>query len=185
MAVNPIFSKNGFVRLSRGVQNLEVVHRLLTQGMTVLNEADSDLGAVNLGQARKLSNEATLDQNYGVFGARAVGTAPAYLPIAQFVWKGTVSYDGPALSVDAIVSRNTVGAPPITTYDLRIFDVTNGNAIAEVTGVTALGPVLINAAPANLPTAEATFEIQMKHDGISGGLFVVPVATCWSARFNF
>ena len=187
MSVNPIFSKNGFVRQSRGVQNLEVAHRLITQGMTLFNGANSDDGAVNLGQARKLTNEASLDQNYGAFGARVAGTAPAYVAIAQFIWRGTVSYDGTLQSIDAIVSRNTLGAPPITLYDWRIFDVTNGNTIAEIIGIAALGPIQLNVVPivANLSTGTATFEIQMRHNGTSGGFFVVPVATCWYARFNF
>lgn len=57
-----------------------------------------------------------------------------------------------------------------TSISIEIFDVSNGNQIAEVTGVTSTSEANIQnlGALANIPTGEAMFEIRLKLVG--GGM---------------
>lgn len=93
-------------------------------------------------------------------------TSDTYERVSAFPFPGTTVI--PSLSkINALLRRN--GAA--TSASLRIYDATNAQVIAEVTGVTTLDETVISdLGPINnLPVGEATFEIQMLRVGMGGG----------------
>jgi hypothetical protein len=88
--------------------------------------------------------------------------APAYERVSAFPFPGTAVI--PTITkINALVRRN--GAA--NSVAIRIYDVTNAQVIAEVTGITTLDETAITdlGTISNLPAGEATFEIQLNTDG--------------------
>jgi len=87
-----------------------------------------------------------------------------YVVAARFVFRGTTALLGSPDSAKFIVS-----ASGSATAAVRLYDVTNGNVIAEVTGITGeAAQVATDATLANLPAGEAVFEVQVKRTAGSG-----------------
>jgi hypothetical protein len=56
-----------------------------------------------------------------------------------------------------------VGNKGSATLDVRLYDVTNANVIAEVTGASGEGPLIVtDSTLASLPTGEAVFEVHLR-----------------------
>ncbi len=80
-----------------------------------------------------------------------------------FIFRGSAAIGTPtAMKVIFKVSDATKA------QDIRLRDVTNGNTIAEVTGLVNLGQAIVDlGAIANIPAGESIFEVQCQ--GTSGG----------------
>jgi len=89
-----------------------------------------------------------------------------YATLGVFIFPGT-GVTGVPTKINALVRRN--GAA--TSVNLRIYDVTNAQVIAELTGITNLNADIISGlgALANLPVGEAKFEVQGLRVGGPGG----------------
>ena len=100
------------------------------------------------------------------FGRQVQSNATTYERVAAFPFSGTAVI--PTISkINALLRRN--GAA--TSVSMRIYDITNAQVIAEVTGVTTLDETAITdlGVISNLPAGEATFEIQLLKVGGTGG----------------
>jgi len=81
-----------------------------------------------------------------------------YAVLTRFVFKGTTLLGSPT-NIKAIVHVKTVAKPG----DVRVYDLTNANAICEVTGISSLIPIVVDLGTlSNLPSGEVMFEIQAK-----------------------
>ena len=64
------------------------------------------------------------------------------------------------------------------TYDLRVYDLTNSQVIAEVTGLSNATEVIIDfGAVSNLPTSPAIFELQAKVSDVAATVTVYSIST--------
>ena len=80
-----------------------------------------------------------------------------YATLGSFIFPGS-AITGVLTEINALVRRN--GAA--TSVSLRIYDVTNAQVIAELTGITNLDADVISdlVVISNLPVGEAKFEVQ-------------------------
>lgn len=81
-----------------------------------------------------------------------------YAVLTRFAFKGITALGSPT-NIKAIIHVKTAAKPG----DVRIYDLTNANAICEVTGISSLTPTLVDLGTlSNLPSGEAMFEVQAK-----------------------
>jgi predicted deacylase len=92
--------------------------------------------------------------------------ATTYEVVGQFIFAGS-AVTGTVTKINSLLRRN--GAA--TSVSLRVYDVTNAQVIAEITGVTNLNADLITdiGAISNVPVGEAKFEIQVLRVGGPAG----------------
>jgi len=104
----------------------------------------------------------------GMFGCSFAGTtsaAPYWTATEPASWTAIGRFYFPGTTVDS-VSKMVCSAWHATgaTCDVRIQDITNGQTIASITGITqtAAGTIQTTASIANLPAAGAIFEVQVQ-----------------------
>ena len=86
--------------------------------------------------------------------------ATSYESVSCFIFSGTTSFGSPTVA-DAIVE---LGGG--TSMDIRVYDLTNGNTICELTGITDTPAAIKDLGTlSNMPAAKAIFEVQLKGDG--------------------
>jgi len=87
-----------------------------------------------------------------------------YLEVGTFIWPGSDKVGTPTmLEVVGAVSNVSASA------DIRIYDVDNGNTIAEVLGSSALYPTIVDLGTiSNVTTDEALWQIQVRRATGSG-----------------
>jgi hypothetical protein len=107
----------------------------------------------------------TASSMIAVFNDVVQSSSLTYERVAAFPFPGTSEMS--ISKINALIRRN--GAA--TSVSMRIYDVTNAQVIAEVTGVTTLDETLITdlGTISNLPAGEATFEVQLLRVGGTGG----------------
>ena len=105
-----------------------------------------------------------VELSWAIDGAPALSTSnAAYTTMARFVYEGSIDVGTP------IVMKIIAATPDATSYDLRIFDVTNTLTIAEVTGQVNTTPVVVDLGTiSNIPTGAAVFEVQLLRTGTGG-----------------
>ena len=137
---------------------------------------DTALDPVEEGEITLNSGNFKAKDGTGVFDLRAGAagvsdTAPykvgeatsstAYVALLAFRFGGSGAWGTP--SEMKVVARVEQATRP---GDIRIFDVTNGLAIAEVTGLTSLVDAIVDLGIiSNIPATEAIFELQAKKVG--------------------
>ena len=85
----------------------------------------------------------------------------SYASLGTIYFRGTTALGAPA-NIKIVMAAST--ASP--THSLRIFDVTHGLQIAEMTGMSLMGLHIGDmGALTNLPTGETILEVQGKRDG--------------------
>ena len=100
------------------------------------------------------------------FEMSAQTTSTAYARVGAFPFPGTAVI--PTISkINGILRKN--GAA--TSMSARIYDITNAQVIAEVTGIINLDATVITSfgSVSNLPIGEAVFEIQLLRVGTGNG----------------
>ena len=128
---------------------------------------------------------------YGVFNPRSQGQGSGqriiqvsltgdgqakYQSITQSTWEvlGYMAFPGTAIwGTDGTNCAGFVAwmiTPDVSGIDLRMYDVTNGNIVATVTGITTTVPTIHQAASvSNLSSAAAVWEIQGKRNANKNG----------------
>jgi hypothetical protein len=115
---------------------------------------DSKLGATAAG------NDISVSFATDSSGYVSRNLAASYEIAATVYFRGTTVLGTPA---SIAVIKNAASASPA--HSIRIYNVTNAQIIAELTGRTATGLVILNMGTlSNLPTGQAVFEIQVKRD---------------------
>jgi len=112
----------------------------------------------------ELHAQSSLNYSYtGENGDGAEAKAASYETVSCFIFQGS-----DALAVISAI-KAVISADGSISGDIRIFDVTNSNVIAELTTFTNSTPVLTDlGAITNVPTDPAVFEVQMLRDGTGG-----------------
>jgi len=89
-----------------------------------------------------------------------------YATLGSFIFPGS-AITGALTEINALVRRNAAA----TSVSLRIYDVTNAQVIAELTGITNLDDDVISdlGVISNLPVGEAKFDIQGLRVSVGGG----------------
>jgi hypothetical protein len=111
-------------------------------------------------------------------GGGGSGISSSFLAFKDNVQSGSITYERvaafpfPGTAVTSVSKINSLlrrnGAA--TSVSMRIYDITNAQVIAEITGVTTLDETVISdlGTISNLPAGEATFEIQLLSTGGGG-----------------
>jgi len=91
-----------------------------------------------------------------------------YEMLAEFFFEGTTSGGTPTVAKCRLTNKGA------TTSNIRIYDITNGNTIAEVTDFDpttkqVFETVVLTLIPANLPAGEAVFQVQGTSNVTGGG----------------
>jgi hypothetical protein len=110
-------------------------------------DVDAKIGDLSLSNSEWIS-----------FGGNVQTTSSSYEKVASFIFPGT-SVVPDVSKINALVRRNGSA----DSMSIRIYDVTNMNSVAELTGVTNTDEAVISdlGAISNLPAGEATFEVQL------------------------
>jgi hypothetical protein len=88
--------------------------------------------------------------------------ASSYQALAKFVFGGT-ALNNKIISIKGVFYMQSGGS---NSYSVRIYDVTNGNIIAEITGADNTSAEIVDLGNvSNLPENEAILEIQVKSTG--------------------
>lgn len=85
-----------------------------------------------------------------------------------YTFAGAFTFRGTSIVGTPTAVKFVVGTKGNATLDVRLYDVTNANVIAEVTGASGPGPLVVtDSSLLNLPSGEAVFEVHIKR--ASGG----------------
>lgn len=115
-------------------------------------------GSTNIPGASAKDVQACYGTDANPYVKKNPGTA--YEAYGRLIFRGTSTLGTPT---GIIVMKNAETASP--THSIRIYDLTNAQVIAEVTGLADVGLVLLNMGTlSNLPTGMATLEVQGKRD---------------------
>lgn len=96
----------------------------------------------------------------------------SYATLGEFIYSGT-STEGAITAMNVVASFQTLA----TSYSLRVYDVTNAQVIAEVTGLTTIPATMQNLGTvSNLPSGPAIFQLQAKR---VGGLLQLVTVSTW------
>ena len=135
-----------------------------------------------VGASRYVSGDFRMRDQYGVFNPRSQGGGSGqriiqvsltgdgqakYQSVTQSNWEvvGFMAFPGTTVwGTDGVNCAGFIGwmlTPDASGIDARLYDVTNGNIIATVTGITVTVPTIHQAASvSNLSTGPAVWEIQ-------------------------
>lgn len=92
-------------------------------------------------------------------------SAASYLLVRQFVFKGSNTVGVPT-NIKVIAGSEIVDKG----FDIRIFDSTNANVLAEMLNITTIGMIIRDMGTlSSIPTGESIFEIHMRKNVSSGG----------------
>lgn len=148
--------------------------RELGDALKILGKALSDTGISNdyilryvassqswvaklLGDAATIANIMQL-----LVGAFNVSLDVTYTSVISFVYGG--SDDWGTLNKILLLTAQTGSSPK--THDLRVYDATNGLVVAEKIGSTHQVQTVVDLGTvSNVPTAQASFEIQVRRTG--------------------
>ncbi len=87
-----------------------------------------------------------------------IGTNTTYATFSSFLFKGT-DVLGPVTSIQALVFCATLGKAG----DIRVYDFTNNQVIAEYLGFDSETPIVITLnGLSNVPVGDAIWEVQMR-----------------------
>lgn len=159
----------------------------------LLRDQGSD--PIDAGAARYNSGDFRMKDQYGVFNPRTQGAGTGqriiqvaltgdgqakYQSITSANWEVLGYMVFPGTTVWGTDGTNCAGfvawmiTPDASGIDLRLYDATNGNVIATVTGLTGTTPS-IHQAPSvsNLSTGAAVWEIQGKRNANKNGACAV------------
>ena len=106
-----------------------------------------------------------------------------YQTVFKFIFYGIKS-DEIYRDINAITRSNYWNSNTTTTYDIRIYDITNNKVIIEKTGLTNGTDQIVNLGIPNnalLPTTTAMFELQMKR----GTGYNYPMASFLSFKYAY
>jgi len=135
-----------------------VTHKDLTDNPHTVTSAQ--VGAYTQAEVNTLVNgakciEITLSGNANNY---LLAKNTTYTVLTSLIFKGTTILGSPT-KIKAIIHVKTAAKPG----DVRIYDLTNANAICEVTGISSLVPIVVDLGTlSNLPSGEAMFEVQAK-----------------------